>query len=192
MEESVSNGGLDFGRDVVGHGFGVVFWGYWILEIPSTVSVSRWGARWVFVRILVLWGISAALVGAIGTPFATYLFAWLPTLPEETTSMAWIAASFHYVNHLPDSPAYQFYFFRFMLGFFEGGFFPSVIVYLSIWFRPEDRAKAIASSMSAIPLSSLLGMPLSGLLLGMGWSGIPGWRWIFILQGIAPTLAGFV
>ena len=130
-------GGLGFGPDVIGFGAGIFFWGYWILEIPSTVSVVRWGARWVFVRILILWGLCASLTGAIGTPLAASLFGWLP--------------SFH-----PDPAVNQFYVLRFMLGFFEGGFFPSVIVYLSLWFRPEDRAKAIASFMSAIPLSSML------------------------------------
>lgn len=163
-------GGLGFDRQIIGFGAGLFFLGYWILEIPSTVTVERRGARWVFVRILVLWGICATLVGAIGTSFGSSLFGWLPLLR--------------------DHPVNQFYFFRFMLGFFEGGFFPSVIVYLSNWFRAEDRAKAIASFMAAIPLSSMLGVPFSGMLLKVHWFGIPGWRWIFILEGVAPILAG--
>jgi ACS family tartrate transporter-like MFS transporter len=97
----------------------------------------------------------------------------------------------HYVNGLRDTAHYQFYFFRFLLGFFEGGFFPSVIVYLSLWFRAQDRAKAIASFMSAIPVSSMLGSPLSGLLLEVHWFGLAGWRWVFLTEGIAPVLAGF-
>ncbi len=189
MELPPDQGGLGFSRSVVGFGAGLFFWGYWILEIPSTVSVVKWGARYVFVRILVLWGICATLVGFIGLPLMASLFGWLPQLPED--GAPWVASACHYVNHLHDSPVYQFYFFRFLLGFFEGGFFPSVIVYLSHWFRPEDRAKAIASFMSAIPLSSMLGMPASGLLLGVRWLGLPGWRWIFILEGVAPVLAGF-
>src|SRR6266851_3537353 len=80
MEEPASAGGMGFSRDEISIGFGIFFWGYWILEIPSTLSVSRWGARWVFVRILILWGICAALVGTIGTPFASSLFRWLPGL----------------------------------------------------------------------------------------------------------------
>src|SRR3954462_8412964 len=52
-------GGVGFDRDVIGFGAGLFFWGYWLLEIPSTVSVVRWGARWVFLRILVLWGLCA-------------------------------------------------------------------------------------------------------------------------------------
>jgi len=189
MEDLPQEGGLGFGRDVIGFGFGLFFWGYWLLEIPSTISVNRWGARWVFVRILVLWGLCAAAVGAIGTPFAGRLFGWIPHMPEAS---GWIGQGTGFVNGLSDNPEYQFYFLRFMLGFFEGGFFPSVIYYLSIWFRTEDRAKAIATFMAAIPFANLVGAPLSGLLLEVHWLGLPGWRWVFILEGIAPVLAGFV
>src|SRR5262245_32262707 len=173
MSEPVKYGGLGVDEKVIGYAFGIFFWGYWILEIPSTVSVLKWGARWVFVRILVLWGIACTLIGFIGTPWAERVFAWLP--------------AFH------DNPAVsQLYFLRFMLGFFEGGFFPSVIVYLTLWFRPKDRAKAIATFMSAIPVSLALGTPLSGWMLDhINWGGLPGWRWVFILQGIVPILAGF-
>jgi sugar phosphate permease len=171
MEKGLDEGGLGFSRATIGFGAGIFFWGYWILEIPSTVSVVRWGARWVFVRILILWGICAALLGAIGTPLGETLFGWLP--------------------YLSNNPQYQFYFLRFMLGFFEGGFFPSVIVYLSLWFRPQDRGKAIAAFMAAIPLSSMVGLPISALLLDVGWLGLAGWRWIFIIEGIVPILAGF-
>jgi len=179
--------GLGVDRAFVGFGAGIFFWGYWILEIPSTVSVARWGARWVFVRILVLWGLCAALVGTVGTPFADSLFHWLPSVPEGGA----FSAVAGFVNGLRDTPKNQFYFFRFMLGFFEGGFFPSVIVYLTHWFRAEDRARAIASFMAAIPLSSMFGLPVSGLLLGVNWFGLAGWRWIFILEGVAPIVAGF-
>src|SRR5207245_7583546 len=87
MENPVEQGGMGFDKSTIGFGAGVFFLGYWILEIPSTVSVVRWGARWVFVRILILWGLCAALVGAVGTPFATSFFAWLPSIPEHA---AWV------------------------------------------------------------------------------------------------------
>jgi MFS transporter, ACS family, tartrate transporter len=186
MELPPEDGGLGFTPAISGWGAGIFFWGYWILEVPSTVSVVRWGARWVFVRILILWGLCAALVGTIGTPFAAAIFNWMPHVPEHIGG-----DTARFINQLPENAAYQFYVFRFMLGFFEGGFFPSVIVYLSLWFRTEDRAKAIASFMAAIPLSSMLGLPLSGLLLDVHWFGLQGWRWIFILEGVAPFLAGF-
>src|SRR5438477_12919 len=119
--------------------------------------------------------------------FFLYILAYLDRV---NVSVAQFGMA-RFINGLHDTPAYQFYFFRFMLGFFEGGFFPSVIVYLSHWFRYQDRAKAIAGFMAAIPLSSMLGVPASGLLLDVNWLNLPGWRWILILEGIAPVLAGF-
>ena len=201
MTRSVEEGGLGLGLDVIGIAAGMFFWGYWILEIPSTVSVVRLGARWVFARILILWGLCAALIGLVGTPFVHQLFAWLPNVTEHSSFIDTLDTAFRFpvmagaagfINGLSENPKYQLYFFRFMLGFFEGGFFPSVIVYLSLWFRPEDRAKSIASFMAAIPLSMALGVPVSGLLLSVNWLGLPGWRWIFILQGVAPVIAGIV
>jgi sugar phosphate permease len=182
-----SERGLGLSRAAIGFGSGIFFFGYWILEIPSTLTVVRWGARWVFVRVLILWGICAALIGLIGLPAVGYLFAWLPQLPVNWLG---IAGAGDFVNGLHENPKFQFYFLRFMLGLFEGGFFPSVIMYLSLWFRAEDRAKAIALFMIAIPISSAIGSPISSWLLGVDWAGLPGWRWIFIVEGIAPVFAG--
>jgi len=88
--------------------------------------------------------------------------------------------------------ATQFYWARFLLGVGEAGFFPGIIVYLSHWFRERDRAKAVAVFMAAIPVASILGAPLSGLLLGVDWLGLSGWRWIFILEGIPSVVLGVV
>jgi len=140
MTAPTEQGGLGFTNEIIGIGSGMFFWGYWILEIPSTLWVERRGARGVFVRILILWGLMAAVIGAIGTPLVTKMFGWLPTL-SENTSIGALAAVIRFINGLPHDAKNQFYFFRFMLGFFEGGFFPSVIVFFSHWFRPQDRAK---------------------------------------------------
>jgi MFS family permease len=86
----------------------------------------------------------------------------------------------------------QFYAARFFLGMAEAGFFPGIIVYLTHWFRAEDRAKAVALFMSAIPVSNIIGAPVSGLILGIHWLDLPGWRWIFVLQGIPAVLFGFI
>jgi len=187
MTLPTSEQGLGLSRAAIGFGSGIFFIGYWILEIPSTLTVVRWGARWVFVRVLILWGICAALIGLIGLPAIGHLFAWLPQLPTNWLGLDSVAG---FVNGLHDNPKCQFYFLRFMLGLFEGGFFPSVIMYLSLWFRAEDRAKAIALFMVAIPMSSAIGSPISTWLLGVNWFGLPGWRWIFIVEGIAPVFAG--
>lgn len=86
----------------------------------------------------------------------------------------------------------QLYLARFVLGAAEASFFPGVIVYLSYWFINEDRAKATSNFMSAIPLSSMLGSPLAGWILGRSWLGIDGWRWLFVVEGLPAVVLGFV
>jgi MFS transporter, ACS family, tartrate transporter len=81
---------------------------------------------------------------------------------------------------------------RFLLGLAEGGFFPSVVVYLTHWFRQEDRGKAVAMFMAAIPVSNAVGAPVAGLLLHIHWLGLSGWRWLLILEGIPALLGGLV
>jgi MFS transporter, ACS family, tartrate transporter len=84
----------------------------------------------------------------------------------------------------------QFYVLRFLLGAAEAGFFPGIIVYLSHWFRYADRAKALAVFVAAQPVSLFIGSPVSGLLLRVNWLGVPGWRWLFIIEGIPAVLFG--
>src|SRR6266404_6028431 len=88
--------------------------------------------------------------------------------------------------------AWQFYFVRFLVGAAEAGFFPIVIVYLSHWFRNEDRARAVARFYAANPLSFVIGSPLAGYLLGISWLSLRGWRWLFILEGIPAIVFGAV
>lgn len=86
----------------------------------------------------------------------------------------------------------QFYWARFALGVAEAGFFPGVMVYLTHWFCREDRAKAGAAFIAAIPLSYVLGSPIAALLFRVHWLSIAGWRWLFILEGIPAVVLGVV
>jgi MFS transporter, ACS family, tartrate transporter len=86
----------------------------------------------------------------------------------------------------------QFYVVRFLVGAAEAGFLPGVIVYLTHWFRYQDRAKAVAFFYAANPLSYVIGSPLAGLLLGLSWLGMRGWRWLFIIEGIPAIVVGFI
>jgi ACS family tartrate transporter-like MFS transporter len=86
----------------------------------------------------------------------------------------------------------QFYTVRVVLGAAEAGFFPGIIVYMTHWFRAEDRAKAGALFMSAIPVANIIGSPVAGWLLGVHWFGLQGWRWLFIVEGIPAVLFGVV
>src|SRR5689334_5727866 len=119
MCRSPADGGLGFNDSIVGFGSGIFFWGYWILEIPSTLSVEGRGARWVFLRILILWGLCAALLGFMGMPLLAKLFGWLPHVPEPTGWPFLSSVAGHW-NGLANNPQSQFYFLRFLLGFFEG------------------------------------------------------------------------
>ena len=97
----------------------------------------------------------------------------------------------------PPSPglihtAQQFYWIRFSLGVAEAGFVPGILVYLSHWYRPEDRGKAIAMFFASVPASQVLGGPLAAVLLKIHWLGLPGWRWLLLLEGIPATVLGIV
>jgi MFS transporter, ACS family, tartrate transporter len=88
---------------------------------------------------------------------------------------------------------YSFYALRFVLGVAEAGFLPGVIYYLGQWFPRSARARAISWFMVGIPLSTVVGAPLAGLLLGMdGLQGLAGWQWLFLLEGLPAVLLGVV
>jgi ACS family tartrate transporter-like MFS transporter len=87
----------------------------------------------------------------------------------------------------------EFYLLRFLLGSAEAGFFPGVIYYLSLWYPAAQRARAIAAFMTAVPVTGLVGGPLSGLLLTMnGVAGLAGWQWLFLGEGVPAIVLGVV
>ncbi len=88
---------------------------------------------------------------------------------------------------LVNSPT-SFYALRFLLGAAEAGFFPGVILYITYWFPAADRGKATGMFQSAVAVSSIIGNPLGGYLIGLhGLAGLDGWKWMFLLEG-APTV----
>jgi MFS family permease len=85
----------------------------------------------------------------------------------------------------------SFYVTRFLLGAFEAGFAPGVYFFLSSWFPARRRTRMLGWFMLSIPLSAIIGGPISSLLLQMhGVWGISGWRWMFILEGLPTCLVG--
>ena len=86
---------------------------------------------------------------------------------------------------------YSFYALRFLLGIAEAGFFPGVIYFLTLWFPSHHRSRMVAILMMALPVSSVLGSPVSAsLLLTDGWLGLRGWHWLFIMEGLPAVLMG--
>ena len=86
----------------------------------------------------------------------------------------------------------QLYIVRFLLGLAEAGYFPGIALYLTYWFPRREQARALALLIAAIPITTILGAPLSGLILDhVHWLGVSSWRWLLILEG-TPALAGGV
>jgi ACS family tartrate transporter-like MFS transporter len=78
---------------------------------------------------------------------------------------------------------------RFLLGVAEAGFFPAVILYLTLWFPARYRARIISTFMLSIPISLAIGAPISTLLLELdGVLGLKGWQWLYIVEGIPGIL----
>ena len=91
------------------------------------------------------------------------------------------------------SGVWSFYGLRFLLGVAEAGFFPGIILYLTYWYPAEYRARFLAAFAIAVPVSTVIGAPVSGLLLGLdGALGLKGWQWLFVIEGIPSVLLGIV
>ena len=148
------NKALGLSSVAFGFGAGIFFFSYFVFEVPSNLALERFGARRWIARIMLSWGI---LSGAM---------ACIPWLGR--------------VTGLGNENA--FYGVRILLGAAEAGFFPGIIFYLTLWFPAVYRARIVGYFMAAIPLSSVIGGPLSGLLLYLhGGLGLDGWQWLFII-----------
>jgi MFS transporter, ACS family, tartrate transporter len=85
----------------------------------------------------------------------------------------------------------QLYAVRFLLGLAEAGYFPGIALYLTYWFRQRDQAQAIALFLAGIPVTSILGAPVSGFILDhVHWLSMSSWRWLLILEGIPAVVGG--
>ena len=170
---------------IFGFGMGICFFvGYFLLEIPGTLMVERWSARKWFCRIMVSWGIIAAL-----TAFVNLRWPVVAGMIEGTGRLFGTSSSV---------AEYQFYLVRFLLGLAEAGFFPGVIVYLTHWFPSKDRARALAYFFIATPIAQFIGPPISGQLLKIGTEGRPelfgleGWQVAFVFWGLPAVILGIL
>jgi D-galactonate transporter len=90
--------------------------------------------------------------------------------------------------------AIWFYILRFLLGSFEAGLLPGVVLYLTYWFPARRRAQMVAGFLTSIPLSAILGGPISGWIMGSTGSkaGLANWQWLFVLEGIPSIVVGLL
>jgi ACS family tartrate transporter-like MFS transporter len=139
-------------------------------------------------------GFSASVFGlGAGIFFAGYLLFQIPAnviverlgarLSVFGMMMVWGALSA--ATALIQTPL-AFYVLRFLLGVAEAGFFPGMIFYLTLWFPRSERALFTAAFTCAIPLSGIIGGPVSGVILQNMNSllGLHAWQWLFVLEGL--------
>src|SRR5258707_14808314 len=155
---------LGFSEAAFGLGAGLFFIAYFLFEVPSNIFLERVGARLWIARIMISWGIVSAA------------FAFIPSIAAATGV----------------SNEGVFYTLRLLLGAFEAGFFPGIIFYLTLWFPAVYRARGISYFMLGIPISSIVGAPISGLLLNVSGWGLEGWQWLFIIEALPSVLVGLV
>jgi ACS family tartrate transporter-like MFS transporter len=87
---------------------------------------------------------------------------------------------------------HSFYALRFLLGVAEAGFFPGIILYLSLWFPARYRALAAAAFMAAAPLSTAIGSPISGALMELPKvAGLSNWQWLYLIEAVPAIVLGF-
>ena len=156
------NQALGFSEAAFGLGAGLFFIAYFLFEVPSNIFLERVGARVWIARIMISWGIVSAA------------FAFIPS----------ISAATGFANET------VFYTLRLLLGACEAGFFPGIIFYLTLWFPAVYRARVVSYFMLAIPISSIIGAPISGLLLNLSGWGMEGWQWLFVLEALPSILVG--
>ena len=158
------NKDLGFTATVFGIGAGIFFIAYFFFEVPSNLLLDRFGARRWIARIMFTWGIVAGAE------------AFIPQIAHATGF----------------SPATVFITLRVMLGVAEAGFFPGIIFYLTIWFPALYRARMIGMFMAAIPLSTVIGGPISAMLLYVHGFGLANWQWLYLIEAIPALLLSFV
>ncbi len=88
----------------------------------------------------------------------------------------------------------QFYMARFLLGVFEAGLFPGIILYLTLWFPPERRGRMVSLFMTATVVSGIIAGPVSGWILHNlnDFHGLMGWQWLYLLEGLPSCVLGIV
>jgi ACS family tartrate transporter-like MFS transporter len=148
-------------------------------------------------------GLSSAAYGlGAGLFFIGYFFFEVPSnvVLHKVGARLWIARIMITWGLVASATAFvqgeaSFYVVRVLLGIAEAGFFPGVLLYLTYWFPRPERARIVALTFLAVPLSSVIGSPLSTVLIqhGEGLLGFDaGWRFMFFVEGLPALVLGVV
>jgi MFS family permease len=141
-------------------------------------------------------GLSATAYGfGAGAFFITYCLCEIPSnlLLHRYGASRWIARIMLSWGVIAVATAFirgpiSFYVMRLLLGAAEAGFYPGVLYFLTLWFPAAHRGRIIGLFFASIPISGIIGSPLSGWLLTLnGLEGLRGWQWLYIVEG-APAV----
>jgi ACS family tartrate transporter-like MFS transporter len=144
-------------------------------------------------------GLTQRMYGfASGIFFIGYVLCEVPSniILERIGARLWIARIMLTWGLLSAGTAFvtsplQLYVLRFLLGVAEAGFFPGMILYLTYWFPAASRGRILGMFMVALPLSNVIGSPVSTAILSLDAYGLRGWQWMFLLEGAPAVLCGF-
>jgi D-galactonate transporter len=138
-------------------------------------------------------GLTAAAFGGVaGIFFIAYFFFEIPSnlALNRFGARIWISRIMLTWGIISGAQAFvadefSFYVVRFLLGIAEAGFFPGIIFYMTLWFPASYRARVVGLFMFAVPVSTVIGSPISGYLLNLhGALGLEGWQWIFLVEAL--------
>ena len=143
---------------------------------------------------------AAAFGGAAGIFFIAYFFFEVPSnlALHKFGARRWIARIMFTWGLVSGAQAFvaggtSFNVVRLLLGVAEAGFFPGVIFFLTLWFPSAYRARIVGLFMFAIPISTVIGSPISGFILGLeDVGGLHGWQWMFIIEAVPALLMSVV
>ncbi len=143
---------------------------------------------------------AAAFGGAAGIFFIAYFFFEVPSnlALHKFGARRWIARIMVTWGLVSGAQAFvageaSFNIVRLLLGVAEAGFFPGIIFFLTLWFPSAYRARIVGLFMFAIPISTVIGSPISGFILGLeGVGGLHGWQWMFIIEAVPALLMSVV
>ena len=158
-----------FDNEVMGYGMGMFFIGYFLLEIPGTLIVEKWSARKWICRIMVTWGIMAALTAMVKTPFQFYVVRFLLGLAEAGFFPGVIVYMTHWIPVKDRARA------------------------LAVFMMAGPVAQIISPKLS----SGLLRIGTTETINGVPvqypeFLGLEGWQWVYIVWGIPAVVLGIV
>lgn len=159
----------EFDNAVIGFGSGLFFWGYILLEIPGTLLVEKWSARRMMSRIMITWGIMAALTAAVKAPMQFYWVRFGLGLAEAGFFPGVIVFLTHWFPNRDRSRAVA-------------------------WFLI---ATPVAQIVSPKISNLLLRIGTDEIINGVTvhhpeLMGLEGWQWMFIFWGAPAFILGFV